>query len=193
MVDRIVSGHDTCRGLSELGHEQADKLRARLLRTGELRDASVMYTSILPRAIQTAAAIAPAVGDGLVASEHCDWCEQHAGEGEGMDFDEYDSLYGVFDEGEDRDRARAPGSESVTAFVRRVEDALLRVVDEHEGETIVLVCHGGVINCAIEVLVGVPFNTLTRAIDNASLTELHRDPSSTKWWLVRLNDAAHLA
>jgi probable phosphoglycerate mutase len=193
MVDRFVSGHDTCRGLSDLGHEQAMKLRERLLRTGELRDATAMFTSILPRAIETAGAIVPAVGDGLVASEHCDWCEQHPGEGEGLGFDEYDSRYGVFNEGEERDRVRAPGSESVAAFVRRVEDALLRVIDDHEGETIVIVCHGGVINCALEVLAGIPFGTLTRHVDNTSLTELERDIDGDKWWMVRLNDAAHLA
>jgi 2,3-bisphosphoglycerate-dependent phosphoglycerate mutase len=193
MVDRFVSGHDTCRGLSDLGHQQANMLRDRLLRTGELRGASVMYTSILPRAIETAAAIAPAVGDGLAASEHCEWCEQHPGEGEGLDWDEYDSRYGVFNEGDDRERVRAPGSESVAVFVRRVEDALLRVVDDHEGETIVIVCHGGVINCAIEVLAGIPFGSLTRYVDNTSLTELERDSDGDKWWLVRLNDAAHLA
>src|SRR5690349_20248313 len=99
MIDRIVSGHDTCEGLSELGHEQAARLRDRLLRTGELRDATSVYTSILPRAIETAATIAPAVGGGdLDALEHCDWSEQHPGEGEGLPFDEYDSRYGVFNE-----------------------------------------------------------------------------------------------
>src|SRR2546429_2520026 len=90
-VDRLVSGHDTCTGLSPLGHEQAAKLRDRLLRTGELRDASAVYTSVLPRAIETAATIAPSVGSGIDASQHCDWCEQHPGEGEGLGFEEFDA------------------------------------------------------------------------------------------------------
>ena len=66
MIDRIVSGHDTCEGLSERGHEQAARLRDRLLRTDELRDATAMFTSILPRAIETAATIAPALGTGAL-------------------------------------------------------------------------------------------------------------------------------
>jgi probable phosphoglycerate mutase len=191
MVDRIVSGHDTCNGLSDLGHEQAARLRTRLERTSELRDASAVYTSVLPRAIETAAAIAPAVGGGLVAARHCDWCEQHAGEGEGLVIDEYDARYGGFNESDDRDLVRAPGSESVAVFVKRVERALLQVVDDHDGETVVIVCHGGVVNCAIEVLGGVAFGTLVRYVDNTSITELLRDEDD-HWWLARLNDAAHL-
>jgi probable phosphoglycerate mutase len=193
MVDRIVSGHDTCEGLSELGHQQANSLRDRLLRTGELRDATAVYTSILPRAIETAATVVPALGSGeMSALEHCDWCEQHPGEGEGLPFDEFDARYGVFNEGDDRERVRAPGSESVAMFVERIEKALLRLIEEHDGETVVIVCHGGVVNCAIEVLGGVPFGTLVRYVDNTSITELLRDEDD-HWWLVRLNDAAHLA
>jgi len=193
MVDRIVSGHDTCSGLSPLGHEQAAMLRDRLDRTGELRAATAVYTSILPRAIETAATIAPAIAGGdIEASQHCDWCEQHPGDGEGLDFEEYDARYGVFNEGDDRERVRAPGSESVAMFVQRIERALLELVDEHPGETVVIVCHGGVINCALEVLTGVPFGSLVRYVENTSITELLRDEDD-HWWLVRLNDAAHLA
>jgi len=190
-VDRFVSGHDTCTGLSALGHAQATKLRDRLLRTGELRDVTAVYTSVLPRAIETATTIAPAVGDGLTATQHCDWCEQHPGDGEGLPFDEYDERYGVFNEGGDRERVRAPGSESVAMFVQRVEKALLRLVDEHDGESVAVVCHGGVVGSAIEVLGGIPFGTLVRYVDNTSITELLRDEND-RWWLARLNDAAHL-
>ena len=190
-VDRFVSGHDTCKGLSTLGQQQAVKLRDRLLRTGELRDVTAVYTSVLPRAIETAMTIAPAVGDGLTASQHCDWCEQHPGEGEGLPFDEYDGRYGVFNEGDDRERVRAPGSESVAMFVQRIEKALQQLVDEHDGESVAIVCHGGVVGSAIEVLGGVPFGTLVRYVDNTSITELLRDEND-RWQLARLNDTAHL-
>jgi probable phosphoglycerate mutase len=189
-VDGLVSGHDTCTGLSSLGHSQAAKLRDRLLRTGEFRDVTAVYTSILPRAIETAATIAPAIG-GIAASQHCDWCEQHPGEGEGLAAHEFDERYGVFDEGEERTRVRAPGSESVAMFVERIEAALLRVIDEHKGESVAIVCHGGVIGCALEVLGGIPFGSLVRYVDNTSITELLRDEDH-HWWLVRLNDAGHL-
>ena len=61
-VDGFVSGHDTCRGLSPLGHRQAEALRDRLATTGELAPVDALYTSILPRAMETAATIAPPLG-----------------------------------------------------------------------------------------------------------------------------------
>jgi probable phosphoglycerate mutase len=190
-VDRIVSGHDACKGLSPRGREQAAALRDRLLRTGELDDAGAVYTSLMQRAIETAETIAPAVR-GLTASQHCHWCEQHPGEGEGLGWDEFDERYGVFDESAERHVVRAPGSESVAMFVGRIERALLHVTQHHDqGETVVIVCHGGVINGAIEVLGGVPFGTLIRYVENTSITELHRDDTG-RWTLARLNDAAHL-
>ena len=64
------------------------------------------------------------------------------------------------------------------------------MIDEHDGETVVIVCHGGVVNCALEVLGGVPFGTLVRYVENTSITELLRDEDD-HWWLARLNDAAH--
>jgi len=190
-VERFVSGHDTCTGLSDLGRAQALALRDRLLKTGELRDATAAYTSVLPRAMETAALIAPAIGDGLDADPHCDWCEQHPGEGEGLSWDEYDERFGTFEERADRSRRRAPGSESVSDFVRRVDRALGRVVDRHVGERVVVVAHGGVVGCALEVLAGVPFGSVVRYVENTSITEFIRDEDG-RWWLARLNDAAHL-
>ena len=67
---------------------------------------------------------------------------------------------------------RAPGSESVDMFVERIEAALVRVIEKHVGESIAIVCHGGVIGCALEVLGGIPFGTLVRYVDNTSITEL---------------------
>jgi broad specificity phosphatase PhoE len=191
-VDRFVSGHDTCTGLSALGQEQAKRLRDRLLRSAELRHANAVYTSVLPRAIETAATIAPALGSGgFTAAEHCDWCEQHPGEGEGLAFEDYDARFGVFNEGDNRERVRAPGSESVAMFVARIEKALLRLIEDHDGESVVIVSHGGVVGCALEVLGGIPFGSLVRYVENTSITELVRD-GNDRWCLVRLNDAAHL-
>lgn len=190
-TDQIVSGHDTCKGLSDRGRDQAAALRDRLVRTGELVDATAVYTSLMARAIETAAIIAPGLGD-LEASQHCHWCEQHPGEGEGLGWTEFDERYGVFDEGEHRHVVRAPGSESVEMFVRRVEGAVLDVTDRHEqGDTVVIVCHGGVVGCALEVLGGLPFGTLVRYVENTSMTEMVRADDG-RWTLARLNDHAHL-
>ena len=188
-TQRIVSGHDTCTGLSPLGWQQAELLRDRLLRTGELRDASGLYTSILPRAIETAGTISSAVG-GHDAQQDCDWCEIHPGEAEGVTWDEFVERYG----GESafgRDESSVPGAELVSAFVARVEAAIVRLVDAHDGELIVVVTHGGIVQCALEVLAGIEFGTTIGYAENTSMTELRRS-SSGDWRLARLNDHAHL-
>ena len=62
-IDRVVGGHEGCGGLTDRGVLQAKALYERLDRTGELAGATTLLTSVLPRAIQTAEIIAPALGD----------------------------------------------------------------------------------------------------------------------------------
>ncbi len=50
----FLSGHDTCKGLSATGRAQVESLRDRLVATGELGAVDAVYTSILPRAIESA-------------------------------------------------------------------------------------------------------------------------------------------
>ena len=86
---RIVGGHRGCEGLSDLGRRQAQALRNRLAQTGELAGAAALYASIMPRAIETASIISPAIGS-LEVVRDCDFCEIHPGEGDGLSWDEYD-------------------------------------------------------------------------------------------------------
>ncbi|TML43349.1 MAG: histidine phosphatase family protein, partial [Actinobacteria bacterium] len=76
-VDSIVGGIKGCTGLAPDGRTQAERLRDRLLRTGELRDADAVYTSVLPRAIETAEIIAPGLGRAgeAPAKQDADLCE----------------------------------------------------------------------------------------------------------------------
>ena len=70
-------------GLSDTGREQVGRLRDRLLDTGELAEASALYASVMPRAIETAELLAPALG-GLEVRPECDFCEGHPGEADGL-------------------------------------------------------------------------------------------------------------
>ncbi|MGZ4678389.1 MAG: histidine phosphatase family protein, partial [Acidimicrobiia bacterium] len=76
----ILSGHDTCTGLTDLGRAQVGALNARLVRTRELGTVDAVYTSILPRARETASILLPALGRSATAE--CEWCEIHSGEAE---------------------------------------------------------------------------------------------------------------
>ena len=61
-VERRIGGVRTCGGLSPLGRKQAEALAARLARTGEIQ-ADVLVASTMRRAVETAEIIAPALGD----------------------------------------------------------------------------------------------------------------------------------
>ncbi|HUP84266.1 MAG TPA: histidine phosphatase family protein [Acidimicrobiales bacterium] len=195
-VEGVIGGHQGCTGLSDLGRRQAAALRDRLARTGELSDATAIYTSTLPRAIETADVLSPAVG-GHASRSSCELCELHVDERlDGRPFEQFSEWY-------DWPPTSNPyvgwtdGAEPWAEFVVRVGRELDRIVREHAGETIVVVCHGGVIGAALSVFAELPLRQPFRLhIANTSLTEwvLEPDPRGTeRWTLSRFNDAAHLA
>jgi probable phosphoglycerate mutase len=188
-LDSVVAGEKGCRGLSDLGRQQTEKLRERLARTGELADASVLYASVLPRAIETGEIVAPAVGE-LPVKPDCDLCELHPGECDGMPWEEFQSTYGA-DEW-DPEREMSPGGESWVSFVQRVDGALHRLVRTHPDETVVIACHGGIVMSSL--LIGFDLSPIGRWLEppqNTSLTEWLIEDG--RWQLIRYNDAAHLS
>jgi probable phosphoglycerate mutase len=187
-VERFISGHDTCRGLSPLGRRQVEALRDRLSRTGEIH-ADVLLTSHLPRAIETAEILAPAVG-GLDAIRDCDLCEMHPGEVEGLSWDD------VAGRGWGPGMTVPDGAETWEEFEARVAGALRRYAEEHAGGTIVAAVHGGVIGHSWRALLGID-EVPAAEIRNASITEWSfasppYEDVEPAWRLVRFNDFAHL-
>ena len=203
-VDRVVGGHEGCSGLTDRGVLQAKALYERLSRTGELEGATALLTSVLPRAIQTAEIIVPALGD-LTAEQHCDLCEIHPGEGDGLSWEEFSARYRPEGLASGNPYTpMAPEGESWASFFTRVGDALHRAAAEHAGETVVVVCHGGVIEASFATLGNLPLRRpFDVRIENTSLTSWSYHPSDgdlgnaghrlARWRLDRFNDAAHLA
>jgi broad specificity phosphatase PhoE len=190
-VEGYVSGHDTCRGLSPLGRRQAEALRDRLSRTGEI-SADVILTSHLQRAVETAEMIAPAIG-GHDLVQDCDLCELHPGGAEGLTFDEAQRRWPGDAWGPGM--GVAPDGETWDAFETRVVTALGRYAEAHAGQTIVAVVHGGVIGHAWKALAGADVHM--GDVRNTSITEwwYRATPFTTRepsWHLERFNDSAHL-
>jgi broad specificity phosphatase PhoE len=192
-VNGYLSGHDACKGLSERGREQAAALRDRLVASGELGVVDAAYTSVLARAIETSEIIAPALGEATPQRE-CAWCEIHAGDAEGLTWEEFRERYPVNGDPADPFRTRAPGAESWAEFYVRAGTRLRRIANEHPGECVVVICHGGIIGASFVALGDLPIRkafALTHETVNTSLTEWRFTGSD--WRLVRYNDAAHQA
>jgi len=192
----IIGGPNTCTGLSDLGRRQAAALRDRLL--AHPPEVDVVLTSVLPRAIETAEILAPAFGAAPPATQHCDLCELHPGEADGMEWGDWFATYG-FDPRVETARELAPGGESMLSFAHRARAAVERVADEHRGRSVALVVHGGVIVAATLHLLGfdesileIDAHSLWLEPENSSLTEWRRDDATGRWTMLRFNDAAHL-
>ncbi|MDJ0769736.1 MAG: histidine phosphatase family protein [Ilumatobacter sp.] len=196
-VRRVVGGPRTCTGLSALGRQQADRLRARIAETGEL-EASVLYASGYPRAIETAQIIAPALGfaadldvDGGIDIDEGFGEHDPGPECDGLAFDEFIDRYGMPDWHGDPHGVTFPGGETVGEFHLRVGAALSAVVGLHAGGSIVVACHGGVVEAAFRYFLRIPPGPLHLHTRNTAITSFTRVPSG-QWRLDRYNDAAHL-
>ena len=93
-VAGIVAGPRGCTGLTETGRAQAATLANRLRVEGLAPD--VVYSSVLPRAVETAELIMPSLAVGEVRQD-CELCELHPGECDGLTWAEQVRLYGPGD------------------------------------------------------------------------------------------------
>jgi probable phosphoglycerate mutase len=187
----VIGGPRTCSGLSDLGRQQAERLRDRLAETGELA-ATTLYASSYPRALETAEIIAPSLALPVVVESG--FGEHDPGpECDGLTFSSFVDRYGMPDWETDPHIVTFPGGETVAEFHHRVGATISRVVHEHAGGAIVVACHGGVVDAAFRALLRLPAHgAFELQTTNASITEFVTT-SRGRWRLVRYNDAAHLA
>jgi len=190
-LEDVVAGHLSCKGLTDHGRRQVAALATRLRRTKELEGAVALYSSILPRAVETAEILAPALG-GLEVRQTCDLCERHVGEADGMTWSAYEARYGAMKPGDDPEREMAPGGESWVGFLDRAEAALYDVMGHHPGQLAVVAAHGGIIGASMVRFLGLSDHGagLRGHPDNSSITEWAW--TGVRWWLVRYNDGGHL-
>jgi 2,3-bisphosphoglycerate-dependent phosphoglycerate mutase len=195
-VRRVIGGHRSCDGLSVLGAEQALRLAKRLAESHEI-SADVLIASSFARAIQTAELIAPSLG-AVELEIVADFGEHDPGPDlDGVSFRDYVDRFGTPDWSGDPHVEVFPGGETVAQFHLRVGAALSKLLVERAGSTVLLVCHGGVIDAVFRQLLRLPSTGgfEVQAL-NTSITEFvttRPDTRSTMWRLVRYNDAAHLA
>jgi probable phosphoglycerate mutase len=69
-----------------------------------------------------------------------------------------------------------------------------RVAREYEGQTVVAVCHAGVIIASVRILLGVddPGSGAPLRPSNTGLTEWEHDAALDRWTLHSFNEATHL-
>ncbi len=201
-VSGVCGGILGCNGLTDLGRRQVEALRNRLRLTGELAGADALYASVLPRAIETAELIAPALvaagadgrpGPTLKPVAECKLCELHPGDADGLTWAEFTERFDSLDWDADPWQPIAPGGESWAGFVNRVAGALDDIVADHPGQLVVVACHAGVIEASLlaktPVAGGLEGARLQLRTQHASMTGWEIDAG--RWRLLGYNDAAH--
>jgi probable phosphoglycerate mutase len=185
-VEGKVGGPKGDTGLTEQGRTQATQLAARLLASDELHAATALYASTLPRAIETARLLAPALGDPEIEVRH-ELREHDPGELDGLTWAEAAERFTLPDYDTEPDRPVGPGAESLSAFHTRARSALLDLAAVHSGETVVVACHGGVVAAAVGLVFHLPVSQrVPLPTRYCSMTEI--ELTERGWRLGRYND-----
>ena len=168
--------------LSPEGHQQAHKL-ADYLRATSM---DAIYASPMKRAQQTLAPLtehhrcAPTIMNGLREVDFGDWT--------GLSWQQVREQFQVepFEWLDKLEQAAIPNAESIEHFQDRVEPCLQRILNNHRGQNVAVVCHGGVIRMLLAILLELPLpKTAAFDIEYASLTEVHLHAHKTE--IQRLN------
>lgn len=190
-AEGLAGGHVGDGGLTDLGRRQAQALADRLALSRELAAATAFYTSTMPRAIETGDFLRDVLAP-LEPVRDDELCEISVGEGDGLTWAEFITRFGSPDWNIDPYQITAPGGESLMGFYERCRLAIERLVGRHPGELVVLVVHGGFIEQAMKVYLGVEGHVrLKPRIENCSMTEIEFDGDRRR--LLRYNDRAPLA
>jgi probable phosphoglycerate mutase len=166
------------------GHAQAERL-AEYLATEPI---TAVYASPLRRAAQTAAPLASRLGVDVVIVDDV------------AEYDRYSSEYVPIEElkaaGDPRfhDLAFGVGDhlDPPDEFEARVMSAVEGLIADHPGDTIAVVCHGGVINLYLASILGLP--TEPPGFFYPNYTSIHRVAASRSGVrsIVTINETAHL-
>ncbi len=191
-VARVIGGPRTCSGLSALGRQQTMRLRDRWMKSPEF-EPDLIISSQFPRARETAEVIAEAfpgvptgVDDGFGEHDPGPDCD-------GMTMAAFVERYGTSSWEDDPFGVTFPGGETIADFHYRVGTAVRRTVDLNPAATVVIACHGGVIDTVLrQALKTAPTGVFHINTLNTSVTELSL-VKPNMWTLHRYGDTAHLA
>ncbi len=176
--------------LSPEGHIQAAAL-ANYLKNTPLDS---IYCSPMKRAQQT---LAPLISNyNFPAKIVEDFHEVHFGDWTGLGWQEVHDKFQVsaFQWLDLLEKAALPNGECSRTFRHRIEPDLRKIIAQHPGESVAIVCHGGVIRMILAILLELPLPKFAHfEIDYASLTQVICTPEKSEVQLLNFTPWRHLA
>ncbi|RFS40960.1 histidine phosphatase family protein [Micromonospora craniellae] len=197
--EQIVGGSQGCRGLTDRGRRQIERLAQRLGQEHHERPIHAIYTTPLRRAQESAAIIGAYLSmDAVIVA---DLAEQDYGAADGRPWTDVVAEYGDIP-ALDADRPLAAGGETWREYLHRATIAIGEITTRHVGERVLLVGHGETIDAAFQHFLAVPIDvraTAAVAAYHASVTAWVQQPLSWtrpsagwRWTLTSHNDTRHL-
>jgi len=188
--DRRFTGHGPS-PLTERGREEARATAARIASS----PVTALYSSDLPRAVQTAEPIAELTGVSIVQDRALR--EKNFGDLTGMSFAELETKHPDVWRGLlARDPSfQPPGGESHVQCRERMNGYLEQLYERHPNGRVVLVTHGVAINHLLYSLMSTPIHAppaMVFQIDNCSIQRADRQTDGLVR-IVCINDRSHLA
>lgn len=179
-----IQGSSDTSILNKKGKKQAQNTAVRLSQLA----IDVIYSSQLKRAKQTARIISKTVNTKIVVSQKLN--ERSFGVMEGMTTD---YVFGKLNAMSDSKRHlyRPKGGESTKDVEERVSAEIRKIISRHEGKTVLIVAHGGVIKILINYLKKIPWEKrMDERIKNSSVTlfKIHEEEILEEI----INDTKHL-
>jgi broad specificity phosphatase PhoE len=173
---RLISQGHTDGKLTDLGYTQIKNVAERL--SGRKFDAA--YTSDLKRCTETARIISEK-NPNIIFTETISARERNNGEFQGMYYKDipWDSIEGTWF------TRRPPGGESIQDLYNRAQNLLHDLREKHDGETVLLVTHGGfirVIYAIIENKTGEELSDVVKysIVENTSISEIKFSPDKNE-------------
>ena len=173
--------------LNDTGFWQAERVAEALAD----EDIAVLYASDLVRAAETANAISRRIG--LPVLHDAGLRERNFGLFQGRTVAEVEAIHPELVQ---RWKSREPdfepeGAESLRTFYARSIDTVHRLAAAHPGQTVVMVAHGGVLDCLYRAACGMPIEApRTWQLGNASINRLLF--TGTRLTMVGWGDTQHL-
>ena len=176
-------------GLSPEGVQQAERLRDRLARTGEIKP-DVFISSPERRAHETAQILEPVLNVPIIPDKDV---EEWRSDDGSLSEEEFMRQWTEIQPAQKPYHRWIEGFESLLEFSVRVHFALNRILAEHEGKTILIVSHGAFIQTTFAYFFGYNMAIPQRAAAEIRKTSItHWYSEGTRWTLERSNDCQHV-
>lgn len=175
-LGRRIQGHSDT-SLNDLGLRQAEQVAGRF--RGEKIGA--VYSSDLSRARETAAKIAKQAG--VEVFTRAALRERCYGDWEGLTYEEIRARFAEQDEA-------SCGIETFEDMQHRAVTVLTELAANHPNEVIVVVSHGGFINCFLHYVTAGEQGTGITKIENTGVTTFRY--TDNRWEVLQVNNTDHL-